>query len=144
MKYGFTFNIHKTIRQGCGFIYFIFNYLHYCLWKVQRPERMTRRNPNSGNVQICVSPIHFQSDWAHIGSTLISLVSPRVSKKVDKPCSVSKDFAKWNVNFIVCTAHLIKSGWLSRRARCAGHVARIKEGRSVFKILTYTPRGKRS
>ena len=32
----------------------------------------------------------------------------------------------------------------SRRQRWAGHVARIEEGRSVFKILSGTPAGKRS
>ena len=31
----------------------------------------------------------------------------------------------------------------SRRMRWAGHVARTEEGRSVFKILTVTPAGKR-
>jgi len=34
--------------------------------------------------------------------------------------------------------------WLkSRRLRWAGHVARMEEGRSVLKILTGTPTGKR-
>ena len=32
----------------------------------------------------------------------------------------------------------------SRRLRWAGHVARIKEGRNAFKILSGTPAGKRS
>ena len=32
----------------------------------------------------------------------------------------------------------------SRRLRWAGHVARVEEGRSAFKILTGTPTGKRS
>jgi hypothetical protein len=31
----------------------------------------------------------------------------------------------------------------SRRVRWAGHVAKIEEGRSAFKILTGTPAGKR-
>ena len=31
----------------------------------------------------------------------------------------------------------------SRRLRCAGHVARMKEGSSAFKILTGKPTGKR-
>ena len=31
----------------------------------------------------------------------------------------------------------------SRRLRWAGHVARMEEGRSAFKILTFTPAGKR-
>ena len=31
----------------------------------------------------------------------------------------------------------------SRRLRWAGHVARVDKGRSVFKILTGTPAGKR-
>ena len=43
-------------------------------------------------------------------------------------------------NFIVCTIHLIKS----RRLRWTGHVARMEEGRSAFKILTGTPTGKMS
>ena len=30
-----------------------------------------------------------------------------------------------------------------RRVRCASHVARLKEGRSAFKILTGKPTGKR-
>ena len=30
----------------------------------------------------------------------------------------------------------------SRRLRCAGHVARMEEGRSAFKILTGKPIGK--
>ena len=38
-------------------------------------------------------------------------------------------------NFIVCTVHLI--------LRWAGHVARMEEGRSAFKILTGKPTGKR-
>ena len=38
-------------------------------------------------------------------------------------------------NFIVCTIHLIQSGW-------AGHVVRMEEGRSALKILTGTPIGK--
>ena len=32
---------------------------------------------------------------------------------------------------------------MSRRLRWAGHVARMEEGRSAFKILTGTPTGKR-
>ena len=32
----------------------------------------------------------------------------------------------------------------SRRLRWAGHIVRIEEGRSAFKILTGTPTGKRS
>ena len=39
-------------------------------------------------------------------------------------------------NFIVCT--VIKS----RRLRWAGHVARMEEGSSAFKILTGKPTGK--
>ena len=33
--------------------------------------------------------------------------------------------------------------FISRRLRWAGHVARMEEGRSAFKILTGTPTGKR-
>ena len=32
----------------------------------------------------------------------------------------------------------------SRRLRCAGHVARMEEGRNALKILTSKPTGKRS
>ena len=41
-------------------------------------------------------------------------------------------------NFIVCTVHLINIVWVikSRRWRWAAHVARMEEGRRVFKILT--------
>ena len=35
-------------------------------------------------------------------------------------------------------------GIKSRRLRCAGHVARMEEGRSVFKILTGKPTGRES
>ena len=42
-------------------------------------------------------------------------------------------------NFIVSIVRVIKS----RRLRWAGHVARIDEGRSAFKIFTGTPTGKR-
>ena len=47
-------------------------------------------------------------------------------------------------NFIVCTVHLIIV-WVikSRRLRWAGHVVRMEEGRSAFKILTGKPTGKR-
>ena len=39
-------------------------------------------------------------------------------------------------NFIVCTVHLnIVRVIKSRRLRWAGHVARMEEGRSAFKIL---------
>jgi hypothetical protein len=41
-------------------------------------------------------------------------------------------------NLIVCTVHLIKS----RRLRRADLVARMKEGRSVFEILTKKPSGR--
>ena len=42
-------------------------------------------------------------------------------------------------NFIVCIVRVIKS----RRLRWAGHVARMEEDRTVFKILTGKPTGKR-
>ena len=45
-------------------------------------------------------------------------------------------------NFIVCTVHLIWPGWLNLED-WAGHVARMEEGRSAFKILTGKPTGKR-
>ena len=41
-------------------------------------------------------------------------------------------------NLIVCTDHLIQSG---RRLRWAGHVARMEEGRSAFKMLTGSSTG---
>ena len=46
-------------------------------------------------------------------------------------------------NFIVCTIHNIVRVIKSRRLRWAGHVARMEEGRSAFKILTGKPTGKR-
>ena len=46
-------------------------------------------------------------------------------------------------NFIVCTVYLILSGLLSRRLRWAGHISRMEEGRSAFKISTGTPTRKR-
>ena len=47
-------------------------------------------------------------------------------------------------NLIVCTVHsnivrVIKS----RRLRWVGHIARMEEGRSTYKILTGTPAGRR-
>ena len=39
----------------------------------------------------------------------------------------------------MCSSDLIKS----RRLRWAGHVARMEEGRTAFKIITGKPRGKR-
>ena len=44
-------------------------------------------------------------------------------------------------NFIVCTVHRVIK---SRRLRWTGHVARMEEGRSAFKILTGKPTGKRT
>ena len=46
-------------------------------------------------------------------------------------------------NFIVCTVHLIVRVIKSRRLRWAGHIARMEEGRSAFKVLTGKPTGKR-
>ena len=46
-------------------------------------------------------------------------------------------------NFIVCTVHLnIVRLIESRRLRWAGHVARMEEGRSAFKVLTGKLTGK--
>ena len=39
----------------------------------------------------------------------------------------------------MCTVHLIVRMIKSRRLRWVGHVARMEEGRSAFKILTGTP-----
>ena len=49
-------------------------------------------------------------------------------------------------NLVVCTVHLgnITRMIKSRRLRWAGHVARMEEGRSAFKILKGKPTGKRS
>ena len=46
-------------------------------------------------------------------------------------------------NFIVCTVHLIVRVIKSKRLRWAGHVAKMLEGKSAFKILTSKPTGKR-
>ena len=46
-------------------------------------------------------------------------------------------------NFIVCTVHLIIKVIKSRRLRWIGHIARMEEGRSAFKILTGKPTRKR-
>ena len=45
-------------------------------------------------------------------------------------------------NFIVFTVHLIRV-IKSRRLRWAGHVVRMEEDRSAFKMLTGKPKGKR-
>ena len=47
-------------------------------------------------------------------------------------------------NFIVCTVHLIVRVIKSRKLRWAGNVARMEEGRRVFKIVTGTDTGKSS
>ena len=47
-------------------------------------------------------------------------------------------------NFIVCTVHLIVRVVKSRRLKWTGHVARMMEGGSAFKILAGKPTGKRS
>ena len=45
---------------------------------------------------------------------------------------------------IGCTVHLILVRVIKYRIlSCAGHVARLEEGRGAFKILTRTPTGKR-
>ena len=46
-------------------------------------------------------------------------------------------------NFIVCTVRLIVRMIKSRRLRWAGHVARMEESRSAFKMLTGKPTGRR-
>ena len=46
-------------------------------------------------------------------------------------------------NFIDSTVHIIESGWLKIRLEWAGDVARIKERRDDFKILTGKPTVKR-
>ena len=47
-------------------------------------------------------------------------------------------------NFIACTDHLnIVRVTKSRKLRWAGHVARMEEGRSAFKVLKGKPTGKR-
>ena len=47
------------------------------------------------------------------------------------------------VSSIVCTVHLIVRVIKSRRLRWGGHVARMEESRSSFKILIDKPTGKR-
>ena len=47
-------------------------------------------------------------------------------------------------NFIVSTVHVIVRDMKSRRLRWAGHVARMEERRSDFKIVTSTSAEKRS
>jgi hypothetical protein len=47
-------------------------------------------------------------------------------------------------NFIVCTVHNIIRVVKSRRLRWTGHVARMREGRKAFKILTGKPTGKKT
>ena len=46
-------------------------------------------------------------------------------------------------NFVVCTVHLTVRVIKSRRLKWAGHLARMKEGRGAFEILTNKPTGKR-
>ena len=41
-----------------------------------------------------------------------------------------------STNFIVCTVHVILWVIKSRRLKWAGHVARMEEGRTEFKMLT--------
>ena len=45
-------------------------------------------------------------------------------------------------NFIVYTIHLIVMVIKYRRLRCAGHLSRMEEGRSIFNVLTGKPTGK--
>ena len=60
----------------------------------------------------------------------------RILRKIFGPkCDAN---GEWR-NFVVCTIRVI----ISRRLRWAGHVARMLEGKSAFKILTGTPTGKR-
>jgi hypothetical protein len=46
-------------------------------------------------------------------------------------------------NFIVYTVYLVYLGSKSRKLRCAGHIVRMEEGRSSFKMLTGTSTEKR-
>ena len=43
-------------------------------------------------------------------------------------------------NFIVCIVYLIQSGWMSRRLRWAGHIVRMENYTSSYKILTGKPK----
>ena len=52
-------------------------------------------------------------------------------------CSTTRNFIAWNRSPNI--VRVIKS----RRLRWTGHVARMEEGRSAFKISTGTPIGKR-
>jgi hypothetical protein len=48
------------------------------------------------------------------------------------------------MNFITCILHRILLGCLkSRRLRWVGHVARVGEGRGVYRVLVGRPEGKR-
>jgi len=48
-------------------------------------------------------------------------------------------------NLMICTAHPILCEEIkSRRMRWAGHVARMGEGRDVYRVLVGKPEGKRS
>ena len=55
-------------------------------------------------------------------------MGPREMRMGSGECSIMR-------NVIVCTVQLIYSGLM----RWAGHVARMEEGRSAFKILTGNP-----
>jgi hypothetical protein len=46
-------------------------------------------------------------------------------------------------SFIICTHHQILIWIKSRRMRWAEHVARIGEGRNVYRVLVGNPKGKR-
>jgi hypothetical protein len=48
------------------------------------------------------------------------------------------------MNFITCIPHRIILGCKSKRMWWAGHVARMGEGRGVYRVLVVRPEGKRT
>jgi hypothetical protein len=46
-------------------------------------------------------------------------------------------------NLMICTAYPILCGVKSRRIKWAGHVARMVEGRGMYRVLVGKPDGKR-
>jgi hypothetical protein len=48
----------------------------------------------------------------------------------------------WELHNVYWSSDIIRQT-ISRRMRCAGHVARMGEGRKVYKVLVEKPEGKR-
>ena len=49
-------------------------------------------------------------------------------------CPIFPSFNSQLLNLIVCTVHLTESGLINHEESWVSHVARMKEGRNVFKI----------